>query len=298
MLLEEVEPTHDGFFRETFDKISSSGISLKNSTHMEEYFDLPGLKKNKISRHVNKIIAGTCGNLYKPLIGKLPRYPIPEIHLPEGSGEILLDIGCNWGRWSVAASRKGYTTIGIDPSLNGIIAAREVGRQLKISARYVVADARYLPFASDFFDIVFSYSVLQHFNKENVRLTLKNVVRVLNPGGTCLIQMPNKFGLKQLFNQAKRKFREPEGFEIRYWTLPELKETFTKIIGPTTITVDGFFGLGIQKSDIDLLPLRYRFVVYSSEFLRKLSKKVGWIKYFADSVYVKSMLEEKMRTAI
>ena len=63
-------------------------------------------------------------NDHPHLMGKLDRYPIPEIRLPESQGETLPDVGCNWGRWSVAAARKGYAVVGIDPSMGGVMAAR------------------------------------------------------------------------------------------------------------------------------------------------------------------------------
>jgi uncharacterized protein YbaR (Trm112 family) len=73
-----------------------------------------------VRKHVQEAIAATCGNLYSPLIGKLETYPIPTLRLPEGNGKLLLDVGCNWGRWSIAASRKGYRVVGMDPNLDAV----------------------------------------------------------------------------------------------------------------------------------------------------------------------------------
>jgi hypothetical protein len=101
--------------------------------------------------------------------------------------------------------------------------------------------------------------------------------------------MPNVHGIRCLYNQAKKGFREPKDFEVRYWSLPALRDTFTESVGPTSLSVDGYFGLGIQKSDIDLMPLRYQLVIRASEILRAMSKKAQWMKYFADSIYVKSI---------
>jgi len=291
MLLEEIIPTHEPHTRATFEKVSASR-KLSQSVHiLEEICDKPTSEKGRIHQYVNKIIAEACGKLYKPLVGKLTRYPIPEIPLPQGSGETFLDIGCNWGRWSIAAAKKGYSSLGIDPSLDAIIAAREISSQLNLSVRYIVADARYLPFAPNSFDIVFSFAVLQHFSKENVRRTLYNVARILKTQGMSLIQMPNKYGIRCLYNQARRGFKEPRDFNVRYWSLPKLRDTFTQAIGPTSLSANGYFFLGIQKSDIDLLPLRYQLVVHSSEILRGMSENAQWMRFFADSIYVKSIRE-------
>ena len=254
----------------------------------DEREQLSKLPKSPVDPVVQMSIAKTCGNLYAPLIGNLKTYPIPELRLPEGNGKLFLDIGCNWGRWCVAAARKGYDVIGIDPSLGAVMAARRVCTQLGLKALFIVADGRFLPFASSIYDTVFSYSVLQHISKQDVRLALNEVARVLKPHGESLIQLPNVYGIRCLYNNARRGFREGKDFDVRYWTLSEMKNTFTSIIGKTSFSVDGYFGLGIQKSDVDILPPTYRMIVRCSEALRRMSLHARWMTHFADSVYVKS----------
>ncbi len=244
-----------------------------------------------IDPYVQKFISATNGHLYADLVGKLKQYPIPDIRLSETSmGQVLLDIGCSWGRWSISAARKGYFVVGIDPWLDAILAARRVAQQLGFSnVAYVVADARYLPFRSQSFDCVFSYSVLQHFSKEDVRATLASIAITLKPGGKCLIQMPNQIGIRNLYNMLTKSPRSRENpFRVRYWGLSELKETFSMFIGTTTLSIDGFFGLGIQPADLPLLSRKAALVVRSSETLRQLSKLFPWMIAFADSVYVDS----------
>ena len=92
--------------------------------------------------------------------------------------------------------------VGIDPSLNGVLAARRVTQQLGIDACFAVADGRYLPFRTGTFDQVFSYSVLQHLSKPDVCEILTDVARVLRPGGRSLIQMANMFGVRCLYHQG------------------------------------------------------------------------------------------------
>lgn len=285
MLLNEVAPTHFSIVTTLERGCALASQEFKRTTEQSNGTDV---EPTDIHPYVQKSIVDSCGNLYAPLINKLARYPIPMLRLPQGSGELFLDIGCNWGRWSVAAARKGYSVVSIDSSLEAILAARKVSHQLGVSPRYIVADARYLPFRSNSFDIVFSYSVLQHFSKENVEITLRAIARVLKAQGTSLIQMANIYGIRCLYHQLKRRFSEQKEFEVNWWSLPEMKSIFTKAIGETALSVDGYFGLGVQKSDIDLLPLKYRLVVRSSELLRWTSEKARWMKFFADSIYVKS----------
>jgi SAM-dependent methyltransferase/uncharacterized protein YbaR (Trm112 family) len=247
---------------------------------------LPGPPPAEIDPFVQDVIAATNGLLYIRLVGTLTDYPIPYLRLPPGDGKRFLEIGCNWGRWCVAAARAGYRPVGIDPSLKGIRAARHVARQLGIEAHYVVADGRYLPFASGTFDRVFSYSVLQHLSKENARLTLQEAVRALHSSGEFLVQMPNCFGIRCLYHQARRGFRKGRDFDVRYWTPRELTSTFRAAFGSAHVFVDGFFSLNAQISDVKLLPWKYRTVVYASEALRKISGVFSPLTYVADSLYV------------
>jgi len=243
-------------------------------------------QSSEIDPFVQRNIAATNGAFYVPVIGKLTEYPIPNLHLPQGNGKSFLEIGCSWGRWCIAAARNGYRPTGIDPSLKGIRAARRVAQQLGIEAEYLVADGRSLPFPDESFDQVFSYSVLQHLSKTNARKTLCDIQRVLRPGGNCLIQMPNVFGIRCLYHQIRRGFRETRDFEVRYWTASELISAFQQEIGPAKVFVDGYFSLNPQISDLRFMPRRYRAIVHLSEALRKMSKYFSPLMYVADSLYV------------
>jgi ubiquinone/menaquinone biosynthesis C-methylase UbiE len=63
----------------------------------------------------------------------------------------------------------------------------------------VVADARFIPFADDSIDTVFSYSVLQHFSRTDALAALTEFHRVLAPGGGLLVQMANAAGARSGF---------------------------------------------------------------------------------------------------
>jgi SAM-dependent methyltransferase len=239
---------------------------------------------------VQDVIAATCGNLYRHLIGNVTRYPIPELRLPDGAGRRFLEVGCNWGRWCVSAARRGYEVVGVDPSLVAIRAAKRVAEQLGIEATYVVADARHLPFAGDTFDVVFSYSVFQHFARDDAVASFDEVGRVVRPDGLAMLQMANVWGARSLWNQLReRRFREPRDlFDVRYWGPRELQGELTRRVGPTEIAADGFFTLNPQMTDLELFPRRYRAVVRTSEALRRASERVRPLRYAADSLYALS----------
>jgi SAM-dependent methyltransferase len=173
----------------------------------------------------------------------------------------------------------------MDPSLGAVLAARRVAASLGLAARFVVGDARFLPFHGRSFDRVFSYSVLQHLSRDHVRLAVDDMARVTAPAGSVLVQMPTRFGIRCLYHQARRRFREAAEFEVRYWTIPQLRRLFGRI-GPAAVSVDCFFGIGLQRSDAALMPARLKVVLAASEALRAASGVLRPLVYLADSVYV------------
>ncbi len=239
--------------------------------------------------HVQRFIVETGGSLYRDLVGRLDRYPIPHFPLTSHSGETLLDIGCNWGRWSLAAAQAGFKSVGLDPNLEAVEVARHVSNAMGLAPDFVVGDARYLPFPDAQFDVVFSYSVLQHLPKEHVCQSLDDIARVLKPGGRAYIQLANKLGPLGLFHQGRRKFRAARGFEVRYWTPKEMVSAFERAIGPAELHFDGIFTINPQTSDRDLLSPTSRAVLDVSETVKRASKKVGALRWIADSLYVSAV---------
>ena len=239
-----------------------------------------------IAAIINYIVGATNGYLYHHLRGRLSDYPIPRFRL-QGRGRRLLDVGCSWGRWTIAAARAGFRPVGIDPSLGVVLAAKRLCERLGIEADFVVGDARYLPFTAQSFEAVHSYSVLQHFARADARRAFGELGRVLQPGGESFVQMPNRLGVRCLYHQARRGFSDGEEFDVRYWSLSELRE-LGEAIGPASLEVDGFFGLGIQPSDIDYLDAKGRAVIRLSESMRRLTNRFPPLIRVADSVYVRS----------
>ena len=224
-------------------RIATLGISDEEEAELNQRILTP---MDSIDPVVSFLVAATNGLAYRHLVGKLRGYPIPDLRLPEGNGEVLLDIGCSWGRWSLAAAQKGYSVIGLDPSLGAVLAARRVAYSLGLSTSFIVADARFLPFRAGFADIAFSYSVLQHFSRSDAERAIAEIGRTLRPRGRALVQMPTVLGVRCLYHQARRGFRQPRAFDVRYWTIPALRRLFTQRIGDTSIKVDCYFGIGLQ----------------------------------------------------
>ncbi|MFZ0212370.1 MAG: methyltransferase domain-containing protein [Candidatus Acidiferrales bacterium] len=248
---------------------------------------------------VNDWIVNTNGNLYRRARGRLPRYPIPKWPFGEGGGKVLIDIGCSWGRWSIAAARAGYRPIGVDVHIDALVAATRVSRQLETSADFVCSDAERLPLQSRSVDCVFSYSVLQHLDRAKVLLILGEIARVLKPRGLCVIQLPNAFGALSILQQLKRGFRDARTgtFEMRYWPRNSIQQGLQAAgLQNVTIHADGFFSQNPQLSDLDLLSPAGKLIVLASYAGRKAADAVPILAHVADSLWIEAHAPSELRS--
>ncbi len=263
--------------------IESLGVEADEKDLLEEL----RVQGGPVDPVASLLVGATNGIAYRSLIGKLSAYPIPELRTsPKAAQQQFLDIGCSWGRWCVAAARKGFMPVGIDPSLSAVLCAKRIFKQLGLSGRFVVADARYLPFRSSIFDQAFSYSVIQHFSKTDAATAFDDVCRVLKADGGFLIQLPNTLGIRCLWHQFRRGFREPVGFEVRYYSLFELQKIFKSKYKRVRTEVDCFFGIGFQSVDMPFMRPHLKGVLLASETLRRVTGVVPFLKAVADSLYV------------
>ncbi len=246
---------------------------------------------NHVDPYVQRWVAGTNGNLYVPLIDKLPRYPIPRWPgLPAQYGaNRLLDVGCGWGRWMLSAARAGFRPTGIDVKLDALQAARRVLAQHGIPADFVVADLAMLPFRDGAFDCVFSYSVVQHVHKRRAAAFVPEAARILKRNGAALIELPLSHGLTN-FRHIRKKTDadDPASWCVRYYRWKELKSLFGGFFGTVRITADCFCGIGVRGEDMDLMPWRYKPIVAVSEALKYAARMIPGITRLSDSVFVYS----------
>lgn len=77
-------------------------------------------------------------------------------------GKKVLNIGCGGGIEAEWATKKGAKVIGLDLSVEFILAAVERFRRNNLKAYFVQGNGEYLPFADNSFDIVFIYGTLHH----------------------------------------------------------------------------------------------------------------------------------------
>jgi ubiquinone/menaquinone biosynthesis C-methylase UbiE len=150
-----------------------------------------------------------------------------EAELPNWRDKEILDAGCGTG---AILQRLGNPekNVGIDLAPEAISFCRERGL-----SNVRQGDISHLPFADASFDAVICSSVLYHQWVDDVAAALREMRRVLRPGGLLLINVPAFRFLHSAHDVAvmtARRFRKPEirkllfdqNFTIRrltYWTM-------------------------------------------------------------------------------
>jgi ubiquinone/menaquinone biosynthesis C-methylase UbiE len=110
-------------------------------------------------------------------------------------GDHILDLGCGTGRHILEAVRRDCHAVGIEPDPSDLRTARiylyflgcENGRRARVDL--LMAMGERLPFAGESFDRVLCTEVFEHVPDD--RLLLNELVRLLRPGGTLAISVPD-----------------------------------------------------------------------------------------------------------
>jgi SAM-dependent methyltransferase len=111
-------------------------------------------------------------------------------------GDLLLDLGCGFGRHAFEAARRGATVVALDYAeselkevRNTFEAMAKTGEvALSSLAGTVQGDATQLPFADASFDRVIASEVLEHVPDDVA--AMGELARVLRPGGTMAVTVP------------------------------------------------------------------------------------------------------------
>ena len=113
--------------------------------------------------------------------------------MSEIEGAAVLDVGCGSGLFFQEIASKARLVVGIDLSKRLLLKAKQhAGENVFI----LQADADHLPLLNDFFDAVFSFTVLQNMPKPSE--TLREMNQVIKPEGKIVLT-----GLKKAFRLQK-----------------------------------------------------------------------------------------------
>jgi SAM-dependent methyltransferase len=126
----------------------------------------------------------------------------------------VLDIGCAYGPFLVAAQDEQLLPIGIDPAADAV---RYVQEELKISAYQGFFPDTPLPgvLEDERFDVISLWYVIEHFERPDA--VLKEIHRLLKPGGVLAFSSPSFSGISSRVSSKSFLEKSPQD----HWTIWE-----------------------------------------------------------------------------
>jgi ubiquinone/menaquinone biosynthesis C-methylase UbiE len=189
------------------------------------------------------------------------------------------------GLHSELMTRAGATLSAIDLSPTSVEATKTRFSLKKLQGNIQLADAEHIPFPDQSFDFVWSWGVIHHSSR-TARI-VREISRVLKPGGECRIMVYNRLGvivpitffthhlikgkfLHQDFDQTL--LASSDGYSARFYTSDQFSDLFYAFFKDVSTEILG------QDSDSLPLPGRIRNIAIrfiSENWLRKRQSKAG-----------------------
>lgn len=163
---------------EVYNRINNNIYNLEGDRWWHPDFSL-----NLIKTILNPLRVGYS----KKIIGRLKI--IPE-------EKSALEVGCGGGILTEEIAGIGFSTSGIDPSLQSIATASEHAHENGLKINYINGTGEALPFPDRMFNIVFCCDVLEHV--QDLAKVISEISRVLKPGGVFIYDTINRTFLSKL----------------------------------------------------------------------------------------------------
>ncbi len=169
----------------------------------------------------------------------------------------ILDLACGQGRHAIELARQGYSNVsGLDRSHYLIRKAKSIVLQENLNINFKEGDARKLPFQADTFDVVLllgnSFGYFE--SVEDDIIVLKEIYRVLKPGGKFLIDVADGSYLKKHYVPRSWEWLDKKHFVCRERSLAKDRE---RLISREVIThvekgvlVDQFYAERLYTQDV------------------------------------------------
>lgn len=175
-------------------------------------------------------------------------------YTPVRSVRDVLDLGCGNGRHVVYFGKQNLRVSGIDISPQAIEWAREWCARVGVSADLRVCSIDALPYEHGSFDAVVSHGVLDHVPAPLAAAAVKEVFRMLRPGGIFYCDLrsiaDDEFGQGE--EVACNTFRLKDGYEAglvqHFFSIEEIDQMFLPYFKKLYVeTNERAFGDGLRN---------------------------------------------------
>lgn len=131
--------------------------------------------------------------------------------------DIILDIGCGTGRFTIPIAKRCKKVIGIDFSEDMLLVAKRKSKNIKNTKYRKLDIAKKLPFKNNSFDKIVCTLVVSHI--KNLEKFIKEIQRILKKGGIFVYDdfaANLRHPFKTMFDDILMKMRK-KGFDLFTW---------------------------------------------------------------------------------
>ena len=204
-------------------------------------------------------------------------------------GRRALDLGCGVGEYVRAFARQGAEAIGLDIELPRLVEARSrsidggwTSRQRSPKqggTQFLAGAGEALPFANASLDVIVLNEVIEHVDDD--RATLREISRVLSPGGRCVIFAPNRLYPFETHGIYFRKRYIFGNIPFVNW-LPRLLRN--RLVPHARVYGHGDWSKLIEGSDLEIVDQGYVFAGYDNIAARwpRVARVVRGFSYWAE----------------
>src|ERR1041385_3744262 len=166
---------HTRCSRDWSSDVCSSDL-LQSDDRMESSWDQVYSQRFMTMWYPNEDIVRFCAVLIQKKL-------TPDRYEVKRKVERVLDLGCGNGRPAIFFASQGFSASGVDSSEQAIDWAKDWAERERLDVDFRVADILNLPYDDATFDVVVSHGVLDHVTAAVSQGAIREVRRVLKPGG-------------------------------------------------------------------------------------------------------------------
>ena len=180
-------------------------------------------------QHPWELIYARDGRVFTDL---LPAFHAAVDTFSKSGCQKILDLGCGNGRHTVGFARVGFHTTGLDISETGLSITRDWLLEAGVYADLLRGDARhFLPFRENSFEGLFSTQVIHHALLEEIRQTIREIWRVISPGGLAFVTVAGRKHPDTTYKEIEPGTFMPlegdeKGLPHHIFSLEELRQEF------------------------------------------------------------------------
>jgi len=134
----------------------------------------------------------------------------------------VLEVGAGSGSDCITLAKKGAEVSALDFSKNALEVYQQLAKNKGIKIKKILADCQKIPIQDNYFDLVFSVGLIEHF--KNPVPVIQEQLRVLKRGGFLVIDVPQTYNPYTIVKHVRMVLNiHPFGWETEY-SLKKLKK--------------------------------------------------------------------------